>query len=63
MKKNPIKQLQASKLSIADIFNDLLNERKGFKYHIALREHRKLGFVTLNGNLLVSGWVGLAYDR
>ena len=26
-------------------------------------ERRKLGFVTLNGNLTVSGWVGLAYDR
>ena len=28
-----------------------------------LRERRQLGFVTLNGNLAVSGWVGLAYDR
>ena len=26
-------------------------------------ERRQLGFVTLNGNLAVSGWVGLAYDR
>ena len=29
----------------------------------SIREHRQLGFVTLNGNLAVSGWVGLAYDR
>ena len=30
---------------------------------LAAREHQQLGFVTLNGNLAVSGWVGLAYDR
>ena len=29
-KKDPIKQLKASKASIKDLFNDLLNERKGF---------------------------------
>ena len=28
-----------------------------------VRERRQLGFVTLNGNLAISGWVGLAYDR
>ena len=28
-----------------------------------VRERRQLGFVMLNGNLAVSGWVGLAYDR
>ena len=28
----------------------------------AMGEHRQLGFVTLNSNLVVSGWVGLAYD-
>ena len=27
-----------------------------------LRERRQLGFVTLNGNLTVSGRVSLAYD-
>ena len=27
------------------------------------RERRQLDFVTLNSNLAVSGWVGLAYDR
>ena len=32
-------------------------------YPEKLREHRQLGFVTLNGNLAVSGWMGLAYDR
>ena len=31
-KKDPIKQLEASKSSIEDLFSDLLNETKGFKY-------------------------------
>ena len=35
-KKNLIKQLEASKSSIKDLFNDLLNETKGFKYQITL---------------------------
>ena len=30
-KKDPTKQLEASKSSIKDLFNDLLNETKGFK--------------------------------
>ena len=29
---DPIVQLEASKLSIKDLLNDLLNETKGFKY-------------------------------
>ena len=36
-KKDPIKQLEASKLSIKDLFSDLLNETKGFKYQITLK--------------------------
>ena len=35
-KKDPIKQLEASKSSIKDLFNDLLNETKGFKYQLTL---------------------------
>ena len=31
-RKDPIVQLEASKLSINDLFSDLLNETKGFKY-------------------------------
>ena len=31
-KKDPIEQLEASKSSIKDLFIDLLNETKGFKY-------------------------------
>ena len=36
-KKDPIKQLEASKLSIKDLFSDLLNKTKGFKYQITLK--------------------------
>ena len=36
-KQDPIKQLEASKSSIKDLFSDLLNETKGFKYQIALK--------------------------
>ena len=31
-RKDPIVQLEASKSSIKDLFSDLLNEAKGFKY-------------------------------
>ena len=33
-RKDPIVQLEASKSSIKDLFNDLLNETKDFKYQI-----------------------------
>ena len=36
-KKDPIVQLEASKSSIKDLFNDLLNERKGFKCQITVK--------------------------
>ena len=36
-KKDPIKQLEASKSSIKDLFSDLLNETKGFKYQTTLK--------------------------
>ena len=35
--KDPIKQLEVSKSSIKDLFSDLLNEAKGFKYQITLK--------------------------
>ena len=35
-KKDPLVQLEVSKSSIEDLFKDLLNEIKGFKYQIAL---------------------------
>ena len=36
-KKDPIIQLEASKSSIKDLFNGLLNETKGFKYQITVK--------------------------
>ena len=35
-RKDPIVQLKASKLSIKNLFSDLLNETKGFKYQITV---------------------------
>ena len=36
-KKDPIIQLEATKLSIKDLFIDLLKETKGFKYQITVK--------------------------
>ena len=36
-KKDPLAQLEASKSSIKDLFNDLLDETKGFKYQMAVK--------------------------
>ena len=36
-KKDPLIQLEASKSSIKDLFNDLLDETKGFKYQITVK--------------------------
>ena len=35
--KDPLIQLEASKSSIKELFNDLLDETKGFKYQIILK--------------------------
>ena len=35
-KKDPIVQLEASKLSVKNLYSDLLNELKGFKYQITV---------------------------
>ena len=35
-RKDPIVQLEASKLSIKDFLSNLLDEKKGFKYQIKL---------------------------
>ena len=40
-KKYPTKQLEASKSSIEDLFSDLLNETKGFKYQTTLKDTLK----------------------
>ena len=36
-RKDPILQLEASKSSIKDLFSNLLNETKGFKYQITVK--------------------------
>ena len=36
-RKDPIKQLQANKSSVKDLFSDLLNETKSFRYQITLK--------------------------
>ena len=36
-RKDPIVQLEASKLSIKDLFSSLINEIKGFKYQITVK--------------------------
>ena len=36
-KKDPIKQLEASKSKMKDLLSNLLNETKGFKYQITLK--------------------------
>ena len=40
-KKDPIKQFEAIKSSIKDLFSDLLNETKAFKYQITLKDMLK----------------------
>ena len=41
-KEDPIKQLEASKSSIKNLFNNLLDETKGFKYQIKLSYVKKV---------------------
>ena len=36
-RKDPFVQLKAIKLSIKNLFNDILNETKGFKYQITVK--------------------------
>ena len=36
-RKDSINQLEASKSSVKDLFSDLLNKIKGFKYQITLK--------------------------
>ena len=40
-KKDPINQLEASKSSIKDLFNNLLDETSGFKYQVTLKVELK----------------------
>ena len=36
--KDPLALLEASKLSITDLYKDLLDEIKGFKYQVTLKD-------------------------
>ena len=53
-KKDPAIQLEASKSSVKDLFNDLWKETKGFKYQIIVKillkntNKIKLSFSSLN---------------
>ena len=47
--KDPLAQLEASKSSIEDLFKDLLDEMKGFKYQITVKvllsKHKENGHI------------------
>ena len=60
--KLPHKKLLPGRMLAILILNQTLNLIQGGG-NLLVRERRQLGFVTLYGNLAVSGWVGLAYDR
>ena len=73
-KKDLIVQLEASKLSIKKLFNDLLNELKGFKYQITpevflkkYKHNREIEFRLVSYNSVtktVTNWLmlGLIVD-
>ena len=52
VKKDPLIQLEASKSSIKDLFNDLLDEKKGFKYQITPKKckPKEIEFTTVYFN-------------
>ena len=66
-RKDPIVQLEASKLSIKDLFSDLLNETKGFKYPITvkvlLKEYKLNGEIEFAPVYLNSVTRTVIYDR
>ena len=47
-RKDPVIQLKAHKSSIKDLFSDLLNETRGFKYQITVKDFKKY---TLDGEI------------
>ena len=52
-RKDPIVQLKASKLSIKNLFNDILNETKGFKYQIMVKALLKSSMEKLGLNRFI----------
>ena len=54
-KKGPLIRLEASKSSIKELFNDLLDEIKGFKYQITIKvELKNTTTMKLNFLLFIS---------
>ena len=60
-KKDPIKQLEASKSSIKGLFSDLLNETKGIKYQITLKVMLKK--FKPNGELNLDQFISIQYQK
>ena len=52
-KKDLIVQLEASKSSIKDLFNDLLNKTRGFKYQITVKVLLKNTSLMVKSSLLL----------
>ena len=56
-KRDPIKQLEASKSSVKDLFGDLLNETKSFKYQITpkviLKKYKSMEKLNLDQFILI----------
>ena len=67
-RKDSIVQLEASKLSIKDLFSNLMNEIKGFKYQITLnvllkkcKPNEEIGFTPVYFNSLTKLVINLRY--
>ena len=67
--KDPLAQLEASKSSLGDLFKDLLDEIKRFKYQITVKvllsKHKKNGgieFAPVNFNSTIKTVINLEYD-
>ena len=60
-RKDPILLLEAIKLSIKDLFSDLLNEAKGFKYQITVKVLLKK--YKLNGEMNLDQFISIQQQR
>ena len=67
--KDPLFQLEASKWSIKDLFKDLLNEIKGFKYQITVKvllrkdkQNGEIEFAPVYFNSTTETAINLKYD-
>ena len=65
--KDPLVQLETSRSSIKDLFKDLLNEMKGFKYQIVVKvllnkQNQKIEFAPVNFNSTTKTVINFEYD-